>query len=57
MLNIIQYITQIHFEIAKMALSCEKIQIMGITDMNLTAHFFLYHLNVKKSFECSDLPI
>lgn len=41
MLSTVQRVTWIHFETAKTALSCEKPQIMGITDMNLTADFFL----------------
>lgn len=57
MLNIIQHITWIHFQTAKMALNCEELQIMEITDMNLTAEFVLYYLNFKKPFEHFDLPI
>lgn len=43
------------FETAKIALKCEELWIMGITDMNLTVEFVLYYLNFKKSFKHFDL--
>lgn len=41
----------IWFEIAKFVFKCQDLEIMGITDVNLTAEFVLHCLNFKKFLE------